>query len=222
MKSIQIADHLCGLPSPLQMLDPQALRLIAITPELTGDGNAFVAGIVAAVSGGATSVQVRQKSISPRDCVDLVRAVIAAVPVPVIVNDRADVALAAGAAGVHVGHSDLPVIALRRFAPPGFIIGASLGSDDELPNARDADYVGIGPVRATPTKNDAGLAIGVDGFSRLAKLVALPAVGVGGIDPFTASQLIAAGASGVAVSSGIFRSGDPARSSRLFASANGT
>lgn len=203
------------------MLDPRVLRLIAITPELTGDRTAFVAGIVAAVSGGATSVQVRQKNLSPRDCVELVKAVIAAVPVPVIVNDRADVALAAGAAGVHVGHADLPVVALRRFAPPGFIIGASLGSDDELPNARDADYVGIGPVRSTPTKDDAGLAIGIDGFSRLAKLVALPAVGVGGIDPVTARELIAAGAAGVALSSGIFSSGDPGRATLPYASAIG-
>lgn len=203
------------------MLDLHMLRLIAITPELSGDRDGFVLGVIAAVRGGATSVQVRQKSVSPRDYVDLVRAVIAAVPVPVIVNDRADVALAAGAVGVHVGAADLPVIALRRFAPPGFIIGASVGSDDELANARDADYVGIGPVLSTATKNDAGLAIGVDGFVRLAKQVALPAVGVGGLDPFTASQLISAGAAGVAVMSGIFSSGDPGSATRRFASANG-
>ncbi|HXG71804.1 MAG TPA: thiamine phosphate synthase [Gemmatimonadaceae bacterium] len=204
------------------MLDPRVLRLIAITPELTGEREGFVDRLTAAVRGGATCVQVRQKKASPRECVEIARLIIAAVTVPVIVNDRADIALAAGAAGVHVGAADLPVVAVRRFAPPGFIIGASLGSDDELANARDADYVGIGPVRTTQTKDDAGSAIGVDGFTRLASLVSLPAVGVGGVDALAAARLVAAGAAGVAVSSGIFSSLDPESATRQFASATGT
>ena len=124
------------------------LRLVAITDDGEDHRPTLVDRVAAAVRGGATSVQVRLKSASPREVVEITKTIIGRVDVPVIVNDRADIALAAGAAGVHVGEADLPVAAIRRFAPPGFIIGASLGSDAELPNAKDADYVGIGPVFA--------------------------------------------------------------------------
>jgi thiamine-phosphate diphosphorylase len=141
--------------------------------------------------------------------------------VPVIVNDRADIALAAGAAGVHVGEADLPVIAIRRFAPPDFIIGASLGSDVELANAKGADYVGIGPVFGSDSKSDAGNAIGVDGFERLAGLVELPAVAVGGITADRALQITVHGAVGVALINSIFRADDPERAAREIADAIG-
>jgi thiamine-phosphate pyrophosphorylase len=143
------------------------------------------------------------------------------VSVPVIVNDRADIALAAGAAGVHLGEADLPVSAIRKFAPAGFIIGASLGSDAELANAKAADYVGIGPIFGTDSKGDAGSAIGAEGFQRLAKLGGLPAVAVGGITAVTAVQIMEAGAVGVAVINAIFRSGDPEKSARALAAAIG-
>ena len=144
------------------------------------------------------------------------------VRVPVIVNDRADIALAAGAAGVHVGEADLPVAAIRRFAPPGFIIGASLGSDSELPNARDADYVGIGPVFGSDSKSDAGDALGIDGFKRLAALVPLPALAVGGITADRALQVTVHGAVGVAVINAIFKSANPETATREIAAAIGT
>src|SRR4029078_12277759 len=85
-------------------------------------------------------------------------------------------------AGVHVGEADLPVAAIRRFAPEGFIIGASLGREAELANEKDADVVGGGRVFASDSKSDAGSAIGVEGFTKLAALVTHPAVAVGGID----------------------------------------
>jgi thiamine-phosphate diphosphorylase len=141
--------------------------------------------------------------------------------VPVIVNDRADIALAAGAAGVHVGEADLPVIAIRRFAPENFIIGASLGSDAELANARGADYVGIGPVFGSDSKGDAGGAIGVDGFERLARMAELPAIAVGGITADRALQITVHGAMGVAVINSIFRADDPERAAREIADAIG-
>ena len=101
----------------------------------------------------------RLKKATPREVVEIARTIVAKVPVPVIVNDRADIALAAGAAGVHVGEADLPVTAIRRFAPADFIIGASLGGEAELANAKEADYVGIGPLFATDSKDDAGKVI---------------------------------------------------------------
>jgi len=137
------------------MLDPMILRLVAITDDAEDRRATLADRVVAAVRGGATSIQVRLKTATPREVVEITRSIVERVSVPVIVNDRADIALAAGAAGVHVGEADLPVAAIRTFAPPNFIIGASLGSEAELPNARHADYVGIGPVYGSDSKNDA-------------------------------------------------------------------
>ncbi len=203
------------------MLDPKILRLVAITDDAVDRRATLVDRVAAAVRGGATSVQVRLKTASPREVVEITRAIMSRTLVPVIVNDRADIALAAGAAGVHVGEADLPVAAIRRFAPAGFIIGASLGSDAELANARAADYVGIGPVFGSSSKDDAGSAIGVNGFERLAALVEVPAVAVGGITADRALQITVHGAAGVALINSIFSSDDPERATREIAAAIG-
>jgi thiamine-phosphate pyrophosphorylase len=203
------------------MLDPRILRLVAITDDAEDRRATLVDRVAAAVRGGATSVQVRLKNAPPREVVEITREIMSRTSVPVIVNDRADIALAAGAAGVHVGEADLPVSAIRRFAPADFIIGASLGSDAELANAKDADYVGIGPVFGSDSKNDAGRAIGVDGFERLAGLVEVPAVAVGGITADRALQITVHGAIGVALINAIFRADDPERATRQIADAIG-
>ena len=203
------------------MLDPRILRLVAITDDAEDRRGTLVDRVAAAVRGGATSVQVRLKTAPPREVVEITRAIIMSTSVPVIVNDRADIALAAGAAGVHVGEADLPVAAIRTFAPANFIIGASLGSDSELANARGADYVGIGPVFGSDSKSNAGGAIGVDGFERLAGMVEVPAVAVGGITADRALQITVHGAVGVAVINAIFRADDPERAAREIADAIG-
>lgn len=203
------------------MLDPRILRLVAITDDAEDRRGTLVDRVAAAVRGGATSVQVRLKTALPREVVEITRAIMSRTSVPVIVNDRADIALAAGAAGVHLGEADLPVAAIRRFAPADFIIGASLGGDAEMQNARDADYVGIGPVFGSDSKNDAGRAIGVDGFERLAGLVELPAVAVGGITADRALQIMVHGAAGVAIINAIFMADDPERAAREIADAIG-
>ena len=203
------------------MFDPKILRLVAITDDAEDQRSTLVDRVVAAVRGGATSVQVRLKRATPREVVEIAREIMSKVPVPVIVNDRADIALAAGAAGVHVGEADLPVSAIRRFTPAGFIIGASLGGNAELANAKDADYVGIGPLFTTDSKDDAGKAIGIDGFRKLAELSGLPAIAVGGLSADRAAQVMAAGAAGVAVVNAIFKADDPERAARAIAAAIG-
>ena len=203
------------------MLDPRILRLVAITDDAEDRRATLVDRVAAAVRGGATSVQVRLKTATPREVVEITRAIMIRTSVPVIVNDRADIALAAGAAGVHVGEADLPVAAIRRFAPADFIIGASLGSDTELANAKGADYVGIGPVFGSDSKSDAGGAIGVDGFERLAAMVDVPALAVGGITADRALQITVHGAVGVAVINSIFRTADPELATRQIADAIG-
>jgi len=203
------------------MVDPAILRLVAITDDSLDHRGDLVDRAAAAVRGGATCIQLRLKNATPREVVDVARALVQGVSVPVIVNDRADLALAAGAAGVHVGEGDLPVVAVRRFAPPNFVIGASLGSERELENARDADYVGIGPMFSSGSKTDAGEAIGIDGFKRLAALCTLPAVAIGGITVERVPQIMEAGAAGVAAINAIFRAGDPEAATRLLAAAIG-
>src|ERR1700730_3079819 len=203
------------------MLDPKILRLVAITDDAEDRRATLADRVAAAVRGGATSVQVRLKGATPREVVELTRSIMSRVSVPVIVTDRADIALAAGAAGVHVGEADLPVAAIRRFAPADFIIGASLGSDAELANAKGADYVGIGPVFGSDSKSDAGNAIGVDGFERLARMVELPALAVGAITADRALQITVHGAIGVALINAIFRADDPERATRQIADAIG-
>lgn len=205
------------------MFDPESLKLIAITDELRDDRDALIARSAAAVRGGATMIQLRLKDENPRTIVEVANALLAALPrsVPLLINDRLDVALAAGAAGVHLGADDLPVAAARRIVPAGFVIGASVGCDAEVPCSRGADYVGIGPLFATSSKADAGAAIGAAEFARLAALCALPAVAIGGIHASNAREAIEAGARGVASISAIFGTGDPEAAARAMRSATG-
>ncbi|MDQ6887886.1 MAG: thiamine phosphate synthase [Gemmatimonadota bacterium] len=203
------------------MFDPRTLTLLAITDDLRDGVEGLVGRATAAVRGGATMVQLRLKDANARTLVEVARALVAELTVPVVVNDRADVALTAGAAGVHLGIDDLPVAAVRGIAPQGFIIGASVGNDAELPAARGADYVGIGPVYGTLSKSDAGAPIGVAEFARLARECGMPAVAIGGVTADSAAPLIAAGASGIAVIRAVMGALDPEAAARTFGSATG-
>jgi thiamine-phosphate pyrophosphorylase len=196
-----------------------AYRLIAITDNLRDGPDGLVARARAAVQGGATMVQLRLKHTDARALAEVARSLIAVLSVPVIINDRADVAIAVGAAGVHVGSEDIPVAALRRIVPPGFLIGASVGSDAEAAAAEGADYVGIGPVYGSASKLDAGEAIGLSEFARLAALTGLPAVAIGGISAETAAAVMTTGAAGIALIAGIFGGPDPESAARALRSA---
>jgi thiamine-phosphate diphosphorylase len=164
-------------------------------------------------------IQVRLKDADARTLASVTHLMVTQLDVPVIVNDRIDVALVSGAAGVHLGADDLPVAMARALAPAGFIIGASLGSDREVATAAGADYVGVGPVYATDTKSDAGSAIGPEGFARLGALVEVPCVGIGGITPANARAVIGAGAAGIAVVRAIFGARDPEGAARALRAA---
>jgi thiamine-phosphate pyrophosphorylase len=208
------------LTRPRAQFDPATIRLIAITDSLRDGPRGLALRAAAAVAGGATMVQLRLKEESARSLVEIARIVRVMIPdVPLIINDRADVALAADADGVHVGVDDLSPALLRRIAPAGFIIGASVGSDEEVDRSAGADYVGIGPVYATGSKPDAGAAIGPERFSELARRCGLPAVAIGGISAETVSSVAAAGAQGVAVISALFGASDPTEAARALRSA---
>src|SRR5215204_5571145 len=187
----------------------ELIRLMLVTDDRLLDGRDLVSVALAAERGGITSLQLRLKRTTARELADAARVLIQALRIPVLVNDRPDVALAAGAAGVHLGPDDLSVALTRRIAPAGFIIGASAGSEAEADSAAGADYWGIGPWRATTTKDDAGTALGVDGFRRLARRAgSTPTVAIGGIRPEDVPVVLGAGGMGVAVVSGILGAAD--------------
>lgn len=171
-----------------------------------------------ASAGGATMVQVRWKDGTPREMLQLAHALVQALPVPVLVNDRIDVALAAGAAGAHLGHDDPPLDALRPSLPPGFLLGISVGSDLEAERVRawPADYWSVGPCFVTGNKTDAGPALGADGFASLARLApeGMPVIGIGGITAQNAGSIVRAGAVGVAVIGAVLGARDPESAAR--------
>ncbi len=194
------------------------LQLMLVTDDalLAGRDVAEVAG--AAVRGGATCVQLRLKRASPHELYQLTRRLITELAVPVLVNDRLDVALAAGAVGVHLGPDDVPVELARRIAPPGFVIGASVGTEAEVTRGQGASYWGVGPWRVTSTKADAGSPIGAEGFGAVAARAGrTPCVAIGGIRPEDIAPVLARGGAGVAVISGILGSPDPETATRPYA-----
>src|SRR3989441_5694703 len=215
--------------SPRRILDPMSLaeqvRLMVLTDAALLKGRDVVDVCRRAVAGGATALQLRHKGAAPRELAALTRALVGSLPVPVLVNDRVDVALAAGAAGAHLGQADPPIDALRPFVPAGFILGLSVGSGAEADRVRDwpADYWSVGPCYATGNKPDAGPALGLDGFAALARLAppGVPVIAIGGITAATAGALAQVGAAGIAViGAGVGASG-PESAARAPASAFG-
>jgi thiamine-phosphate pyrophosphorylase len=180
-----------------------------VTDDRLVQGRDLLQLATAAQRGGITSLQVRLKLKSPRELVELVRTLVGGLDIPVLVNDRPDIAIAAEAAGVHLGPDDVPVNLVRTIAPPGFIVGASVGTEAEAAPAAEADYWGVGPWRATTTKGDAGSALGTEGFQRIVKLArGKPCIAIGGIRPDDVGPVLSLGGAGVAVVSGILGAGD--------------
>ena len=187
-----------------------------VTDDEVVQGRDLMALARSAERGGVTSVQLRLKQVPAREIVQIARELISALNVPVLVNDRPDVAIAAGAAGTHLGPEDLPVELVRRIAPPGFLIGASVGSEAEAAAAASADYWGIGPWRDTATK-DAGAALGAAGFQRLVRLAgSKPCIAIGGVRPEDAQAIRDLGGVGVAVVSGILGATDVEGAARAY------
>ena len=169
-----------------------------------------------AVRGGATAVQLRAKNLSSRDFLELgLRAAdaLARTGVPLLVNDRLDIALACGAAGVHLGQEDMPVPQARKILGPDRIIGVSVHSPQEALRAEreGADYVGAGPAYATATKETALSVLGPEGIDRIKRAVRIPVVAIGGIGAANAAALAAAGADGIAVISALLGAPDARR-----------
>lgn len=183
------------------------VRLMLVTDEALVGSRDLVALARAAERGGATSVQLRLKSAPARVQAEAARALIAVLAIPLLVNDRPDVALAVGAAGVHLGPGDLAPRLARRVLPEAMVIGASVGSPAEALTATEADYWGVGPWGVTETKDDAGAALGPTGFAAVARESGgRPCIAIGSVAPGDVPAILRAGGSGVAAVSGILGS----------------
>lgn len=190
------------------------LRRYLVTDASAGDVERLVAICEAAIQGGITAVQLRAKGWGDGELLRAateLRAVCDRTGTLFIVNDRVDIALASNADGVHLGVDDLPVGVARTLLGSGKIIGYSPETAEDRIAAEEAgvDYLGIGPVFGTQTKDDAGQALGLDKFAELAAASSVPVVGIGGISVDDARSVVEAGAVGVAVVGAVFLANDP-------------
>lgn len=197
-------------------LDCRLYAIVDVGPAGPAVGPEALAAVLAA---GVTLLQVRGKRVSPRALRDATRVMTAlahARGVCVLVNDRPDVAAAAGADGVHLGQSDVPATVIRRLWPD-LRVGLSVHDEAELRAALSAgvDYVAAGSLYATDSKSDAR-PLDHALFRRLAEASPRPLVGIGGITPERALDVAALGAAGVAVISGLWGAPDPAEAARHY------
>lgn len=190
------------------------LRLYLVTDQGSAGSRTVADVVAAAVQGGVTCVQLREKQLTTRDFVAQAMAMKALLQphgIPLVINDRIDVALACGAQGVHLGQSDMPVAQARRLLPSAVFIGWSVETMEDV--ARSAllpvDYLGVSPIHATPTKTDTQAPWGLDGLRRVRSATALPLVAIGGIHADNARAVLSAGADGLALVSAICAADDP-------------
>jgi thiamine-phosphate pyrophosphorylase len=199
-------------PDPSPAADARLYLITAARPDLT-------AFLEAAVRGGVDFVQLREKQLSDRELLGLLaeaREATRRLGVPLVVNDRPDLAVLVGADYVHVGQEDLPVAEARRF---GIRVGLSTHSPTELAGA-EADYVGVGPVYATPTK-EGRPAVGLDYVRHAAAHARAPWFAIGGIDVTNVADVVAAGARRIAVVRAIGDAADPEQAARALRRALG-
>jgi thiamine-phosphate pyrophosphorylase len=170
--------------------------------------------IIQSVKGGASYVQLREKDISTRQFVEeaqRIKKLLEPHKIPLIINDRIDVALACGADGVHIGQDDMPYAIARSLMGTEAIIGLSVETWEDVEESQklDVDYIGVSPVFATPTKTDTKGAWGLDGLAKIKAFSRHPIVAIGGINESNAKNVVAAGADCLAVVSAICAATDP-------------
>jgi thiamine-phosphate pyrophosphorylase len=201
------------------MIRPFDLSVYLVTDRALSGARGVLDTVAAAIAGGATMVQLRDPDAKTRALVEEARAIHALTRparIPFIVNDRVDVAIAAGADGVHVGQSDMTVADARALIGPEPILGLSITSEADLDvsDLRGVDYLGVGPVFQTSTKPDAAPPINAGGLEAIAARTKLPIVAIGGLHAGNAADAIVAGAQGIAVVSAICASPDAEAATR--------
>ncbi|MDA3916555.1 MAG: thiamine phosphate synthase [Deltaproteobacteria bacterium] len=166
------------------------------------------------IRAGICLVQLREKNIDTRSFLNralAMKAILAPFSVPLIINDRVDIALASGANGVHIGQSDMPYEAARRLLGPDAIIGLSVETWEDVTTAQDlsVNYIGVSPIFSTPTKTDTKEPWGIAGLEKIKAYSRHPLVAIGGINLSNAARVIRAGADSIAVISAICSAEDP-------------
>ena len=192
----------------------EKLKLYLVTDRDLSLGRPLEEIVSEAVAGGVTMVQLREKDAATGEFVELGRRLMSLLKplgVPLIINDRVDVALAVDADGVHIGQSDMSYADARRLLGPEKIIGLSVENfeDLEAANKLDVDYIGISPVYGTPTKTDTAEPFGLEGLRKAVEMSVHPTVAIGGMNVATVGEVIAAGTDGVAVVSAICSAESP-------------
>jgi len=182
-------------------------RLYLVTDRETLKGRDLCQSIEQAIVGGVTLVQLREKSVSTREFLKLalaVKEITTRHEIPLIINDRLDIALAIDADGLHIGQDDLPMPMARKLFGPDKIIGVSAGTLEEslLAEKQGADYLGVGAMVATPTKPEAKI-VTFDELKQIKKSVHIPVVAIGGIHEWNAPEAITSGIDGISVVSAI-------------------
>ena len=203
---------------------PIDLSLYLITDPAMTARRGLAETVRAAVAGGVTAVQLRDKEACPADLLEAARALLALLRplrIPLIVNDDLDVAAAAGADGVHVGQSDISPAAARARLGRAAVVGLSVTRAAEVAAVDPAvvDYVGLGPIFPTATKVCAGAALGEEEFSAIRRRIVVPVVAIGGVGLENAALAIRAGADGISVVSAICAAEDPEGAARALARA---
>lgn len=205
------------------MTDPTRAiyRLCLVTDRDLAKGRPLVEVVTRAIAGGVTMVQLREKTATTRAFLDEARALKAILRdtgVPLIINDRVDIALAVEAEGVHVGQSDMPVEAVRALIGPGKLLGLSITDAAQMraKDALEADYLGVGPIHPQHTKRDASAPLGIGGFAKLRAMTQKPVLAIGGVKAADAAMLRDEGADGLAVVSAIMAADDPEAAARAF------
>lgn len=189
------------------------IGLYVITDEKIVSGRTHAEIARQAIAGGADVIQLRDKTCSARELLRTARElrnITRTGGTILIINDRLDVAITCGADGVHLGRDDMSVSTARQLAPPGFIIGVSVGSVEEAVAAEQggADYLALSPTFRTASKDDAGPGHGLDRLREIRRAVLLPLVAIGGISRGNVRDVIGAGADGIAVISAVVASPD--------------
>lgn len=189
-------------------------RFHVITETLLQDRFSHVELTAMALAGGADTIQFRSKSGSTREMIGSatkMKALCSEAGVPLIINDRVDIALAVNADGVHLGQDDFPIPLARKLLGPDAIIGGSAGDikEAQICLSDGADYIGSGPVYGSGSKSDAGPATGVENIRVIAEKIPLPVIAIGGVTATDIDELLRAGAYGVAVISAVCFDNDP-------------
>ena len=193
--------------------------LYLVTDQSLSLGRSLIDVVSEAVHGGVTCVQVRAKNDSTRDFIEQARSIqpfLNEEEVPLIINDRLDVAQAIGADGVHLGQSDMPIEMARAIGGPEMIIGISAECLEHAVTAQKAgaDYIGASAVFATLTKTDIAAPLGLEGLQKISNTVSIPVVAIGGINASNAAEVLQAGADGIAVVSAIVSADDCRKAAR--------